>query len=129
MVVYIVVFVPSPLQPLQSLSRLSQGTCSREGSSIVRHFIQTGNFFIDFSLFILKACLLKLPKIFLWISSISVLYVFLWGGLYFIDTFVGSFFMNRFYMIHQTTFWNAYNWTPHTLGKVHFLGLNSWNNW
>jgi len=40
-VVYIVVFVPSPLQPLQSLSRLSHGSCSREGSSIVRHFIQT----------------------------------------------------------------------------------------
>ena len=43
-VVYIVVFVPSPLQPLQSLSRLSHGSCSREGSSIVRHFIQTGAF-------------------------------------------------------------------------------------
>ena len=40
-VVYIVVFVHSPLQPLQSLSRLSPGNCSREGSSIVRHFIQT----------------------------------------------------------------------------------------
>ena len=43
-VVYIVVFVPSPLQPLQNLSRLSHGSCSREGSSIVRHFIQTGAF-------------------------------------------------------------------------------------
>ena len=39
-VVYIVVFVPSQ-PPMTGLLSPSQANCSREGSSIVRHFIQT----------------------------------------------------------------------------------------